>query len=177
MFNTRSKDEPEGEKKHEFKEIEKVEDEISNPLIRRIRKIKFMSIELPRAGVRIPMFFPPLLGLFVGIMAGILGVGGGFIMVPAMIYILGVPTVVAIGTDLVQMVITASAGSVTHAMNGNVDIYLVMFILAGSTIGAQFGAKASKKLKGPRIRLLFGLIIAVVMLRLLFDVLKTTGIL
>ncbi|ODS41316.1 MAG: hypothetical protein A7315_06650 [Candidatus Altiarchaeales archaeon WOR_SM1_79] len=56
------------------------------------------------------------------------------------------------------------------------DIYLVMLILAGSTIGAQFGARASKKLKGPRIRLLFGLVIAIVMLRLLMDVLSTMGL-
>jgi len=73
-------------------------------------------------------------------------------------------------------VITSSSGSIGHALSGNVDIYLVIMILIGSTIGAQFGAKASKTLKGPRIRLLFGVIIAVVMLRLLMDVLTTTGI-
>ncbi|ODS41317.1 MAG: hypothetical protein A7315_06655 [Candidatus Altiarchaeales archaeon WOR_SM1_79] len=116
VFKTKEEE----EKKHEFKEIEE-EDEITNPVIKKLRDVKFMSIELPRAGVRIPIFIPPLLGLFVGIMAGMLGVGGGFIMVPAMIYILGVPTVVAIGTDLFQMVITSSVGSVGHALNGNVD--------------------------------------------------------
>ncbi|ODS40551.1 hypothetical protein BEH94_00820 [Candidatus Altiarchaeales archaeon WOR_SM1_SCG] len=173
IFKTREKS---VEQEYEFKEISEEKDEIKNPVIEKLRNIKFMSIELPKSGVRIPLFVPPLIGLFVGIMAGILGVGGGFIMVPVMIYVLGIPTVVAIGTDLFQMVITSSSGSIGHALSGNVDIYLVIMILIGSTIGAQFGAKASKTLKGPRIRLLFGVIIAVVMLRLLMDVLTTTGI-
>jgi len=165
------------EEKYKFKEVEEAKDEITNPIIERVRNIKFMSIELKRAGIKIPIFLPVLLGLFVGILAGIMGVGGGFIMVPAMIYLLGVPTVVAIGTDLFQMVITASSGSIGHSLNGNVDIYLVVLMLIGSTIGAQFGAMASRRVKGPRIRLFFGVIIAVVMLRLLMDVLTATGIL
>ena len=71
---------------------------------------------------------------------------------------------------------TGHASDGRHQANGNVDIYLVMLILAGSTIGAQFGARASKKLRGPRIRLLFGVIIAIVMIALLRDVLTTMGI-
>ena len=174
VFKTKDEDK---EKTGKFKEIEDEKDEITNPIVKKLSSIKFMSIELPRAGVKIPLFVPILLGLFVGTMAGMLGVGGGFIMVPAMIYLLGVSTVVAIGTDLVQMVITASVGSVGHALNGNVDLYLVIMILAGSTIGAQFGARASRTLKGPRIRLVFGSIIIMVMLMVLRDVLITMGIL
>jgi hypothetical protein len=117
------------------------------------------SIYLPKAKVHIPVFVPPAIGLFVGILAGIMGVGGGFIMVPSLLYILGIPTLVAIGTDLFQMVITAASGTLGHAISGNVDFYLVLLILTGSTIGAQLGARTSKKVGGPRLRLLFGLIV------------------
>ena len=141
----------------------------------RLQKIKFMSVHLENADVTIPFFVPPLLGFGVGVLAAIMGVGGGFIMVPALIYILGIPTVVCVGTDLFQMVFTAAAGTIAHALHGNVDFYLVLMILTGSTIGAQLGARATKKVGGVGLRLLFGLLVFIVMLRLLVNLLKMTG--
>lgn len=137
----------------------------------RIQRIQRLSVYLPVSRVSVPLFFPPLIGVLVGILAGLLGVGGGFIMVPALVYLLGIPTLVAIGTDLFQIVITAASGSFAHALSGNVDFLLVLIILAGSTIGAQFGAKAGMRLGGPKLRLIFGLLVLGVGLRLLLDVL------
>jgi len=152
-----------------------VKDKIEVGLGHRLQKMEFMAIHLPNADVRIPLFVPPLLGFGVGVLAAIMGVGGGFIMVPSLIYILGIPTVVCIGTDLFQMVFTASAGTIAHALHGNVDFYLVLMIFMGSTIGAQLGARATKKVGGPRLRLLFGIIVFIVMLRLLINLLKMAG--
>jgi hypothetical protein len=142
-----------------------------------IQGIKLFSVDLPVARVSVPLFIPPLLGIFVGILMGFMGVGGGFIMVPALVYLLGVPTLVAIGTGLFQLVITAASGSFAHALSGNVDLILVFIIIVGSTIGAQVGAKASSKLSGPRLRLVFGLLVLLVSLSMLFDVLISRGVL
>jgi hypothetical protein len=141
----------------------------------KIQSIKVGSIYLSNAKVHIPFFIPPIIGFAVGVLAGIMGVGGGFIMVPALLYIMGIPTLVAVGTDLFQMVITAGSGSIGHAISGNVDFVLVILILLGSTIGAQFGARASKKVGGPRLRFLFGLIVFGVTLQLARNVLSIIG--
>ncbi len=153
---------------------EHVRDKIEFGLGTRIQNIKFMSMHLHKAEVSIPVFIPPLIGFVVGLLAGIMGVGGGFIMIPSLIYILGIPTLVAIGTDLFQMVITAASGSIGHALSGNVDLYLVLLILAGSTIGAQLGAKASRKVSGEKLRLIFGFMVLAVAVQLLHSVLKTS---
>lgn len=137
----------------------------------KIQKINIFSVHLSKANINVPVFVPPLIGFVVGILAGIMGVGGGFIMVPALLYVIGVPTMVAVGTDLFQMMITAASGSVGHALSGNVDFILVGLILTGSTVGAQFGAKASKKVGGPKLRLLFGLIVFGVAMKLFFTIL------
>jgi len=101
-------------------------------------------------------------------------VGGGFIMVPAMIYVIGMPTVVAIGTDLFQIVFTTANVTLQQAItNHTVDIMLAMILLAGSTIGAQFGAKVSKILRGEQIRILLSIIVLLMMVKLLFDLLIT----
>lgn len=136
----------------------------------RIQGIKFFPVYLPVARVSAPVFIPPLIGIFVGIMMGFMGVGGGFVMVPALVYLLGVPTIIAIGTGLFQLVITAASGSFAHALSGNVDLILVIFLMVGSTIGAQFGARASTRVGGPWLRLVFGLLVMSVSLAMLLDV-------
>jgi uncharacterized membrane protein YfcA len=97
-------------------------------------------------------------GLISGILAGFLGVGGGFIRLPMLVYFLGVPTHVAIGTDLFEVVISAGYGTLTHALKGNVDILIALVMQTGAAVGAQIGAVSTSYFSGPRIRLLFALL-------------------
>ena len=138
---------------------------------RRIQNIGFMSVNLPHAKLRVPLFMPFLIGIGAGTMMGLMGVGGGFIMVPVFIYVLGIPTILAIGTSLFQMIFTASIGSIGHAMIGNVDLYLVILLLFGSTLGVQVGARLTEKVGAEKIRLLLFTIIALVTIRLMMDML------
>jgi len=93
-----------------------------------------------------------------GLLAGVLGVGGGFIRMPMLIYLMGVPTHVAVGTDLFEVVISAGYGTITHALKGNVDILMALVIHTGAAIGAQIGATLTRFFAGPRIRLLFSIL-------------------
>jgi uncharacterized membrane protein YfcA len=98
---------------------------------------------------------PLLLGLFVGLLVAIMGVGGGFIMVPAMIYLLRMPTNVVVGTSLYQIVFLTAATTVLQAsVNYNVDVVLAVILMAGGVVGAQFGAAAGQRLKGEELRFL-----------------------
>jgi hypothetical protein len=94
-------------------------------------------------------------GLFTGFLAATLGVGGGFVRVPMLVYVLGIPTHVAVGTDLFEIVISAGFGTVTHAIKGNVDVLMALTMHTGAALGAQIGATATRLFTGPRIRLLF----------------------
>ena len=116
---------------------------------------------------------PPLaIGFIVGLLASIMGVGGGFIMVPAMIYLLHMPTNVVIGTSLFQIVFVTALVTVLHAVdNQTVDVVLALLLLGGGVIGAQFGARAGQFLKGEQLRALLALMVIAVCLRLLFDLL------
>ena len=108
--------------------------------------------------------FPFVLGGCVGILAAIMGVGGGFIMVPAMIYILGMPTIVAIGTDLFQIVLTCINITIQQAIrNHTVDLVLVILLFLGSTFGAQAGARLGRRLRGEQLRILLAAIVLIVM--------------
>lgn len=110
------------------------------------------------------------LGGFVGFLSSIMGVGGGFIMVPAMIYLLKVPTNIVIGTSLFQVVFTAAFTTISHAVaNQTVDIVLAAILMAGGVAGAQWGAKIGRRLKGEQLRALLGLLVMSVCLRLAFD--------
>jgi len=102
-----------------------------------------------------------LLGLFTGMISGLLGIGGAFIMNPALIYLIGVPTSVAVGTSLFQTIFIALYGTLTHFVKGNINFILVANILLGSLIGSQLGAKIHSTLKGRDIRYYFSLVIFV----------------
>ncbi|MGD9827313.1 MAG: sulfite exporter TauE/SafE family protein [Hyphomicrobiaceae bacterium] len=113
---------------------------------------------------------PPLMiGAFVGLLAAIMGVGGGFIMVPAMIYLLRVPTSVVVGTSLFQIVFVTGMTTILHAsQNQNVDAVLSILLIIGGVIGAQIGVKAGEKLKGEQLRALLALLVLAVCLRMAY---------
>jgi hypothetical protein len=105
-------------------------------------------------------------------LAAIMGVGGGFIMVPAMIYILGMPTIVAIGTDLFQIVLTCINVTIQQAIrNHTVDLVLVVVLFFGSTLGAQAGARVGRRLRGEQLRILLAVIVLVVMGMMVYNLL------
>src|SRR6266545_2668849 len=90
-----------------------------------------------------------------GVFSGFLGGGAGYIRMPSMVYVLGIPTHLAVGTDLFEIVISASYGTVTHAIKGNVDILIALVMHTGAVIGAQIGVVATQYFTGPKIRLAF----------------------
>jgi uncharacterized protein len=112
---------------------------------------------------------PPLvLGLIVGLLAAILGAGGGFIIVPAMIYLLRMPTHVVIGTSLFQIIFVTAVVTLLYAtMNHSLDAVLAFILVIGGVIGGQFGANAGQRLKGEQLRLLLAVMVLAVALRLL----------
>ena len=115
---------------------------------------------------------PILIGFFVGILAAIMGVGGGFIMVPAMIYLLRMPTNVVIGTSLFQIIFVSAAVTIMHAVkNQTVDVVLATILIIGGVVGAQIGARLGQKLRGEQLRALLALIVLGVGLKMLNDLL------
>jgi len=113
-------------------------------------------------------------GAFVGVLAAIMGVGGGFVMVPAMIYLIGMPTAVVVGTSLLQIIfVTANVTFLQAVTNQTVDVVLAVLLLAGAVIGAQVGARAGSKLQGEELRGLLALIVLMVGAKLAFDLFTT----
>ena len=111
----------------------------------------------------ISALLPLSIGVFVGVLAAIMGVGGGFVMVPAMIYLLGMPTSVVVGTSLFQIVFVTANVTLLQAINNQtVDIVLALLLLVGGVIGAQFGAMFGGRLRGEELRVLLGLLVLVV---------------
>ncbi|MDG1376706.1 MAG: sulfite exporter TauE/SafE family protein [Yoonia sp.] len=130
-------------------------------------KIKFRV-----SGLYISVIPPMMVGVFVGILSAIMGVGGGFIMVPAMIYLLGMPTKVVIGTSLFQIIFVTAFTTLLHATtNYTVDIVLAVFLLIGGVIGAQFGTHIGLKLKAEQLRILLALLVLTVCFKLGLDLL------
>jgi uncharacterized membrane protein YfcA len=115
-----------------------------------------------------------VIGMFIGFMSAIMGIGGGFIYIPAMIYILRMPTSVVVGTSLFQIVFVAAFATVLHAwQNQTVDIVLAAILLAGGVIGAQFGTVAGEKLRGDQMRVLLGVLVLIVAARMGYDLVVT----
>jgi uncharacterized membrane protein YfcA len=118
---------------------------------------------------------PPLaIGFGIGMLSAIMGVGGGFMLVPAMIYILGMPTAIVIGTSLFQVVFVSANVTLLQAWQvGSVDIVLTLLLLAGGVAGAQFGAAMGTKLRGEETRALLGLLVLSVAFGLAWNLLQT----
>ncbi len=127
-----------------------------------------------RSKLYVSALLPFFVGFGVGILSAIMGVGGGFIMVPAMIYLLGMPTSVVIGTSLFQIIfVTANVTFLQAYANQTVDVVLALLLLTGGVIGAQFGAKAGAGLRGEELRGLLALMVLAVCGKLFFDLLVT----
>jgi uncharacterized membrane protein YfcA len=113
-------------------------------------------IHLPVSGIASISLWAILLVSFVGgFFSGFLGGGAGYIRLPCLIYLLGIPTHIAVGTDLFEIIISASYGTVTHALKGNVDILIALVMHTGAALGAQIGASLTQYFVGPRIRAAF----------------------
>lgn len=124
-----------------------------------IHKLPF-KLRFRRSKLYISVIPPILVGAFVGLLAAIMGVGGGFIMVPAMIYLLRMPTSVVIGTSLFQIVFVTALVTILHStQNQTVDVLLALLLMVGGVIGAQFGALAGQKLKGEELRALLAIMV------------------
>lgn len=116
-------------------------------------------ISLPKSGIaKISVWVILGIGFATGVLAGFMGVGGGFIRMPAFIYVMGIPTTTAIGTDLFEIVFSGGYGALTHTLKGNVDVLLAAILLIGTTVGAQIGALTTRKVKGAQVRYYFSLI-------------------
>jgi hypothetical protein len=125
-----------------------------------------LKLRFHRSKLYISAIPPFVIGLFVGLLAAIMGVGGGFIMVPAMIYLLRVPTNVVVGTSLFQIVFLTAATTVLHAsQNQTVDVVLAVLLMVGGVIGAQFGTIAGERLKAEQLRFLLAALVLLVGLR------------
>ncbi|MBD3678649.1 MAG: sulfite exporter TauE/SafE family protein [Rhodobacteraceae bacterium] len=130
-------------------------------------KMKFRT-----SGLYISVIPPLLVGVSVGVLAAIMGVGGGFIMVPAMIYLLGMPTKVVVGTSLFQIIFVTGFTTLLHATtNYTVDMALAVLLLIGGVVGAQIGARIGVLLKAEQLRILLAIMVLAVCGKLAFDLL------
>lgn len=129
-----------------------------------------MKRRFPRSGLYISILPPIGIGFVVGILAAVLGVGGGFILAPAMVYLLGVPTRVMVGTSLFQIIfLTAYVTFLQATFNGTVDLVLAFVLMIGGVAGAQLGAAAGRRLKAAQLRLLLALVVLAIAGRLVYD--------
>jgi uncharacterized protein len=129
-----------------------------------------LQMKFPRSGLAISAIPVVGLGFFIGFVGSILGIGGGFILVPALIYLLRVPTQIVVGTSQFQMVVTMSAAALLHAgITRAVDVVLALILMIGGAIGAQYGAAAGQKMKSEELRVALALLILAVAARFALD--------
>ena len=129
-----------------------------------------LKMRFPRSRLYISIVPPIAIGALVGLLASFLGVGGGFIMVPAMIYLLRMPTNIVIGTSIFQIIFVTAIVTLLHAtLNHTLDIVLAFLLIVGGVVGGQFGVRAGQKLRGEQLRALLALMVLAVALRILFD--------
>lgn len=131
-----------------------------------------------KSGVTHSLLLPVLFGGFVGVLAAIMGVGGGFLMVPVMVYILRMPMHVVVGTSLFQILFNCIEVTFLQAYtNHSVDFILAVLLLLGSTVGAQIGAVFGRKLKGEQLKVILAVIVLVVTVKIIFDITLTPSLL
>ncbi|MGC8763129.1 MAG: sulfite exporter TauE/SafE family protein [Acidobacteriota bacterium] len=139
-----------------------------------LHKIKIPPmVRFPVAGVECSMWLPATVAFLVGVLAGFLGIGGGLLMMPALVYLIGCPTYVAVGTDLFTVMIAGFYGAFTYGMKGRIEFLAVLFMLMGAAPGAQVGTIATKYIRGYGIRLIFGITVVCAMISV---ILKQVGL-
>lgn len=154
----------------------KVEPSKPSLYVRTVQALPF-QMKFTKSGVTLSIFLPFILGVFVGVLAAIMGVGGGFIMVPIMVYMLRMPMHVVVGTSLFQILFTCVNVTVLQAVeNHTVDLILAIVLLLGSTIGAQFGARLSRRLKGDQLKIILASVVLLVMVQMLFGLLLSPSV-
>ena len=128
-----------------------------------------LRVDFPKSKLHISILMPILIGFFVGVMVSLMGIGGGFFLIPAMIYMLGMPTNVVIGTSLFQIIfITANVTFLQAITTQTVDVMLAFFLLTGSVVGAQFGSRLGAKLPAEYLRALLAVLVLGVAIKLAF---------
>ncbi len=142
-------------------------------IYRRIMEGLPLQVHFSRSKVTLSMFVPILLGFLVGLLAAIMGVGGGFIMVPVMVYLLRMPMHLVVGTSLFQVLFTCMNVTLLQAyVNHTVDFILALLLLLGSVVGAQIGARAGRRLKADQLKILMSVVVLVVMVKMLLGLLQ-----
>jgi len=151
---------------------ETVKTQAKQSVYARMMRLLPFKVHFERSNVTISVIMPLVLGVIVGALAAIMGVGGGFIMVPIMVYLLRMPMHVVVGTSLFQILFTCANVTVLQAaMNHTVDIVLALLLLLGSVVGAQIGTKAGQRLNADQLKILMAVIVLVVMVKMLFGLL------
>ena len=128
------------------------------------------KMRFPRSKLYMSAYLPLGLGFLVGILSAIMGVGGGFVLVPAMIYILGMPTSVVVGTSLLQVIfVTANVTFLQAVQTQTVDVVLAVILLTGGVVGAQIGTRIGAGLRGEQLRIILATLVLAVSLKVLYD--------
>jgi uncharacterized membrane protein YfcA len=149
------------EKEKLYNDTGKEKIELRSGMVEKLHNLNLPPmISFPKSHIeRVSLWVVIIIFLFTGFLSGILGIGGGFIILPTLVYLIGLPTVLAVGTSLITVLATSAFGCFTYALDGRVEVLAALFMLIGASIGAQIGATAIKYIKGYGIRLLFAIMI------------------
>jgi len=159
------------------KKTEEVKEEKDSKVARFLRSLPLQT-RFEKSGVTHSVLVPVVLGGFVGVLAAIMGVGGGFLMVPVMFYILKMPMHVIVGTSLFQILFTCIEVTFLQSYtNHTVDFILAVLLLVGSTVGAQIGAIFGRKMKGDQLKIILASIVLVVTAKIVLDLTLTPSLL
>jgi len=151
------------------KKEQRVEKEKESSLSKFLRSLPLQT-HFEKSGVTHSALIPVIFGGFVGVLAAVMGVGGGFLMVPVMVYILRMPMHVVVGTSLFQILFNCIEVTFLQAYtNHTVDFILAVLLLIGSTVGAQVGAVFGRKLKGEQLKIILAVIVLVVTVKIIFE--------
>ena len=133
-----------------------------------------LKLRFKRSKIYVSVIPVWVIGFLIGFVGAIMGIGGGFLLVPMLIYFLRVPTATVIGTSMMLTLITMASATVLHAVTNHlVDAVLAVLLMIGGVIGAQFGARAGQRMRGERLRLLLGILVLLVGLRFAYDLIVT----